>query len=394
MNDLDNELSRTMRRHAENLSAAPLAFDDVRGKATSIRRRRQLAAGVGALAAVAVIVPTAMFASQSLRTEDELPPASGTPTVVDTNGPSPSEGPTQGVDSGALDVRDLPTGAPPQVELLTGGDSARAETSEAVVRWTREGIVVETGGQTFGPYAASTGMVRNQAGTTVAWATDEGDLMAWADGAGEPFVIGHSDLMGPQVAAITGTSCAPGESSDCLFYASGWSMEANGPESFTMTPDGQVGQVAGGAVINVNDATDAGWVLGITEQDDFGSCSAVFAPGESKPVFRTCDHTFDAFSPNGDFVLASEPYHSGIGSGTIAIYDARTGDLLAERTKKKNDYAFYNSAVWEDEGHVLFTAFQDGQWSVVRMSLDGAIEFAVAPQDGDEMEVPWHFQTS
>src|SRR6185436_9472495 len=39
MSDLDDELTRTLHRHAENLPGgpgAPLAFDDVRGKATSI----------------------------------------------------------------------------------------------------------------------------------------------------------------------------------------------------------------------------------------------------------------------------------------------------------------------------------------------------------------------
>ncbi len=393
MNDLDNDLARTMRRHAENLSAAPLAFDDVRGKATSIRRRRQLAAGVGALAAVAVIVPTAMFASQSLNADSEPPVANQTPTVVDSNGPTPTDGPSQGVDAEDLDVRDLPTGAPPQVPLVTGGDAARAETAEAVVRWTQQGIVVEAGGQTFGPYAASTGFVRNEAATTVAWATDEGDLMAWADGGSEPFVIGHSDLTGPSISAISGTSCAPGTPSDCLFYASGWNMQTNTSESFTMTPDGQVGEVARGAIVNVNDVTDDGRLVGLTELRDDGSCSAVFAPGETEPVFRTCDHTLEAFSPNGDLVLASEPYHSGIGSGTIAIYDAATGDLLAERTKTKNRHAFYNSAVWEDESHVLFTAYQDGQWSIVRMGLDGAMEYAMAPQKGEDVTVPWHFET-
>ena len=102
MNDLDNELSRTMRHHAENLSAAPLAFDDVRGKATSIRRRRQVATGIGALAAIAVIVPTAMFATQNVLADNEIDPGvSGTPTVIDSNGTDATEGPgpTMGADS-------------------------------------------------------------------------------------------------------------------------------------------------------------------------------------------------------------------------------------------------------------------------------------------------------
>ena len=42
---------------------------------------------------------------------------------------------------------------------------------------------------------------------------------------------------------------------------------------------------------------------------------------------------------------------------------------------------------------MLFTLFQDGKWSMVRMDVDGAMEFAIAPQPGRGEEVPWHFET-
>lgn len=394
MNDLDNELSRTMRRHAENLSAAPLAFDDVRGKATSIRRRRQLATGVGIAAAVAIIVPTAMFATQSIQTDGEIDPLD-TPTVVDTNGTEGTEGPgpTMGADAGALDVTGLPTGAEPGVGLVTRPET---ETDQATVRWTPEGIVVEVkaSGESFGPYPSSTGIVRNQDATAIAWATDEGDIMAWADGADEPFVVAHSELEGPRVSVVVGSDCSPGAA--CILYGSGWNMATNQSEAFALSSDGEFDQVLGGALIDVRDATEDGRLLGHTEITDGGSCSALFdtSSSSSEPVFDTCNHTLEAFSPDGDHVLASEPYHSGIGAGQIAIYDARTGELLADRSKKKGDMAFYNAAVWEDASHVLFSAYQDGQWSIVRMDLTGAMEYAVPPADGDEMEVPWHFETT
>ena len=88
MNDLDDELSRTLHQHADGVHGAPLAFDDVRGRATSIRRRRRLASGLGVAAAIAVIVPTAMFATKG---NDSSPqPATALPTVTDTNTPSPT----------------------------------------------------------------------------------------------------------------------------------------------------------------------------------------------------------------------------------------------------------------------------------------------------------------
>ena len=49
--------------------------------------------------------------------------------------------------------------------------------------------------------------------------------------------------------------------------------------------------------------------------------------------------------------------------------------------------------MWEDETHVLFTLYQDGKWSMVRMDVNGAVEFAIPPQPGEREEVPWHFET-
>ncbi len=42
---------------------------------------------------------------------------------------------------------------------------------------------------------------------------------------------------------------------------------------------------------------------------------------------------------------------------------------------------------------MLFTPFQDGKWSMVRMDVHGAMEYAIPPEKGDELEVPWHFET-
>ena len=151
------------------------------------------------------------------------------------------------------------------------------------------------------------------------------------------------------------------------------------------------------SILAVRDATDSGLVLGITEFDDSrpGTCSVVLDPAESgsTPLLRTCDYALDEFSPDGSYVLASDTYGDGIGSGTIAVF-ATDGDRLAYRNNHSTqDLRFYNSAVWEDETHVLFSLFQDGKWSIVRMDVNGAMEFAVAPEKGDEMEVPWHFET-
>jgi hypothetical protein len=399
--DLGARLTQELHRRADVLSDvpadAPLAFRDVRGRATTIRRRRTLATGLGVAAAIAVILPTAIFAGRGLDRGQEPPPASQSATESATDGasPSPTSTPVMGPRPHALDVRDLPTGAPPAVPLVTGSDSAMAQTGEAHVRWTSDGIVVEAGGRTFGPYPSSHGLVRNDAATAVAWTTDDGDVMVWADGAGEPFTLASLGAADVRIGALTGTDCRRDPASDCTYYVSRWPTGSDQPEAVAINGDGVTGNVdPDRTILSVRDATDSGRVLGLTEVRDDGTCSAVLDPADfgSDPLLATCAHAFDAFSPDGSYVLASDTYGDGIGAGQIAVY-ATAGDILAKRSRTDDASAFYNSAVWEDETHVLFTAYQDGRWSIVRMGIDGAMEYAVAPVPGDPLECPFVFET-
>ena len=246
--DLSARLTSELHRRADVLSDvpvdAPLAFRDVHGRATTMRRRRNLATGLGVAAAIAVIVPTAFFAGRGLDRGQEPPPATQSVTESATDGTtdsataSPTSTPVMGPRPHALDVRDLPTGAPPAVPLVAGSDSAVAQTGEARVRWTIDGIVVEAGGRTFGPYPSSHGLVRNDAGTAVAWTTDDGDVMVWADGAGEPFTLASLGATDVRIGALTGTDCRRGPASDCTYYVSRWPTASDQPEALAINGDG------------------------------------------------------------------------------------------------------------------------------------------------------------
>ena len=159
MSDLDNDLRRrTLQQHAENLSATPLAFDDVRGKATSIRRRRQLATGLGVAAAIAVIVPTAMFATRGTSSDGQLPPATQPSTATDTNVAVADVDAHHGLEPARprrqrpADRRSARRPRPGRQRHRTGPDQrGRGALDEG------RHSSVEAAGQTFGPYTSSHG---------------------------------------------------------------------------------------------------------------------------------------------------------------------------------------------------------------------------------------------
>src|SRR5687768_1352061 len=100
----ESEMSREFDKRVRDIHEAPLTFENVKGKAMTIRRirrNRRIAVAGGILAAAAVVVPVAVFAGNGLGdSNDNLDPVAPTVTqATDTNGPTPTETPT-----GALGV--------------------------------------------------------------------------------------------------------------------------------------------------------------------------------------------------------------------------------------------------------------------------------------------------
>ena len=393
--ELGTELTRELHRRTDTMigarPGAPLSFDDVRAKATTIRRRRRVATGLGVAAAIAVIVPTAIFATRggpsTVQPASPLPTA-GTPSP-DSPTPTSTSTPVMGDKPHVLDVRGLPTGAPPAIPWLVSGDqsplpSSFVEVSGATVRSLPQGVEVLANGRTFGPYPSDSPVARNIQGTIAGWVTTDGDLMVWQVGQSQPLTIGHTDLAGTQLEAITGNDCTTG---DCKLWIRGSTLPSGDQESQAIDGNGTVTLADhDGRIIAVRDADESGRVLGSTEIGDGTSCSALL--DASTTVFSTCAYQLDSFSPSGDYVLASEAYHDGASSGTIAVF-ATAGDRMAYRVRTNQHTAGYWQAVWEDDTHVLFTAIQDGTWSIVRMGVDGSLEYAVPPVAGDPYQSPF-----
>lgn len=75
--------------------------------------------------------------------------------------------------------------------------------------------------------------------------------------------------------------------------------------------------------------------------------------------------------------------------------DAGTGEVVTEFSRSGDSGPFVNTAVWEDNEHVLATVFEDSAWTVVRLGLDGSIEAATdaLPDSGDPRRSPFSFST-
>jgi WD40 repeat protein len=394
MSNLDDELNRVLHDRADGMSHAPLAFDDVRGKAVSIRRRRRLASGIGVAAAIAVIVPTAMMATKSTNSDGSLPAVTQPTVATDTADPTPTSTPVMGKPH-ALDVRDLPTGAPPQVAYVD--DAAQSNTRAYVVVGTdtvqqvgETVAITRDDGTAFGPFPASS-LARTADGSAAAWANLKGVVMLWRPGADAPVAMGDSGLQGAIIQALTG-DCREG--GQCAAWVIGGDGSEGVSTSVRVDQDGSVDQADPGSTVDlVKDVMQSGLLIGVSQRDDYNSCSSLVALDTPGARWKTCKHTLDAFSPSGAYVAASDPFHSGNLNGNIAIYDAATGKATTYRIASAGDSAYYSYFAWEDDSHLLFAANQDGKWSIVRMGVDGSMEYAVPPAElGDELSNPFIFE--
>jgi hypothetical protein len=387
----------------------PTQHHDPLGPATPPpgRRRRLIIAAVSAAAVIAITLPIAFRGGDVFGGGDEptlqpsaslTAPGSPAPSSTSTSGDTPSAQPTAGV----LDVTHLPTGALPAIGYarhgvvhLADGTSVTPTTTNRVVGFTELGDgalayltesdssftveITTSDGTHLGPFASGYEIVVNADRTVVAWLSRTGTPTVWQPGLTAPRSL-HASIPGSslRMAAVTGTSA-----SACTVYASSW--QGQGSHAWAVTSDGRLTSAdPADRLVGVSDAAENGRIVGYTMITDTGSRSAVIdevAPG--RPVlWATARHTLDTFSPTGEFLLAGPAYRDGIGDGQIAIYTAN-GRLLVNRQTSDQHPGFLQGATWEDSTHVLFPVFQDEQWSLVRMSVTGTMEYAVPPAPGN-----------
>jgi hypothetical protein len=370
------------------------------------RPRRGLAVALaGSAVVLAVAVPLALRGGDALGGDGAaVAPATTTPTPTAHEGRQPARG--------VLDVSHLSTGAAPDVEYVATGVLHEPDGSTAAVgtRYPVSGFVVlgdgsrvwqtSKGGTAYvevqgadgsfaDPVRSEFGLAVNPHHSIAAWVAPSGQTMVWSGHGSEPTALGEpisvdQDL---RVGAVSGDDC----SLACSVVVNAYGARTgSGWRPWEATVSGTEPLLDGGYLI-VNDISDAGLTIGYRKLDDFGSCSTLLGGGELQG-FSTCRHTLASFSPDGQLLLADPAYHDGIGNGVIAMYDLE-GTRLFVRHNTESAQSFYSSAEWETTTQVLAPVFQDGRWAVVRFTSDGAMEYAVAPVRGQDVDNPFVLPT-
>ena len=405
--DLADRLGETLHRRADALHDTPLDLLDVRGRATSIRRRRHAAVGVAAAFAVAaVVVPLSLLPTGGDDRRIDLQPADTITPIEEPVRLDPKAAP-EGADPRVpyvvVDAKQLVTPAAtydlPEayLQVVPDGDGGWVALSQGT---PRTGITVQMldsdFGVTDGGGGPTSGLAVREDGGHVAFTQYDG--------------VGRWTLLTtalPRVADYTYTDVATRSSEEAVHRPLGYVsddsvvVEASDPDTGqysyrVVAADGTMTDFGG---FNRVDSTSSatGLVAGQTEFTGDGSCSGVLDPlsAEQDLVWEECHHQLGAFSPDGRFIVGLAAYSDSLGSPTVAILDATTGEPVVDFVSGNDarSAAAVSDVVWEDATTLLATVTQGSAQYVVRATIDGRVERVVGPAPS-QMSTEYRFPAS
>lgn len=395
--ELARALGRELHDRVDGLHGTPISLQDVKGTASAIRRRRTIGTVAGSAAAVALVVPTLMFAGGTFTDSAPRPGPAESPSV--TEAPRPS-GPV-------VLAADAPQGADPAIAYLDGrtlvdGDRrielgatyhavARAGDEYVLARQGDPGTfidVVDASGAVLESSETTQAVVGSPDGTAAAWATPAGDVLVRT--AGRTSSLGSVDGPVDVMALVDGVAYVNHQA------------EQSRPETVTASGDGRSLADRFDAVRTVSaDGAIAGFSAGQDTDVMTPPCSTVVdASGEVR--FETCELAFEyagaGFSPDGSMVVGFHADADGVGPRSITVLDATDGDeLLAvevEDARGRTAGSIVDTA-WEDEEHVLVKVEGVGglglpPYDLFRVGLDGSVERVLEKgYDPGTMVQPW-----
>ena len=378
----ESELSRGLGEHARGLDEAPFSLDQVKGRASRIRRNRRLAAAGSVLAVAAVLVPVGVIAGPGLdgRTDRDIPPASQRSETV-----TPSEAVEAGGTGLGIDYvvgRDWVRADAPVVRLpdtyssaLLLGDLLVGSRNDDDTGIDELDLVDEDGEITDTVRGVVAGPVANDDGTAMAYVTASGEMVVQTPD--DRRTVARELTGSAQPVALIGDCDA--DDADCRLY-----FEPGDGKSPTqlLAADGSVADAvtADPTPIGLTDATGDVVATQLTFEDG-GACFALYDPATGDYTWQTCDYSLLDLDASGTHVAVSYPYLDGPGNGWIAILD----EDHREVARLGPEDGVVQAQVWGSDGSLYVTRLdRPTDWSIWRLDVDGTSQRVVAGGKGTE----------
>ncbi len=405
--DQGDLLARELRERSTTIGGHPIGLDDVRGRARSIRRRRNAARGTVAAVVLAIAVPLGLTSTDLIDTTQPAPPAT-TGTVQPTpEGPKPAPRPDG---SFPLTVQDLPRGAAAGIPYIVGRDNQLVTTGATLDLPEPYSMITPYNGGWLAigstQYPGDVIMLdENFEVTNTQPAAGGLQLAVSADGSRVAYAVRESNN---KVTLVN----APTDGTDVV----SWMIDVPGRESLdpvgfldndTVVYASDVADVMGIArtggtltpvegLLRIDDASEAtGMISGLVSYGDDGGCSGVMDPASGELLWQSCDHSNLRFSPDGQLVVAAASYFDGPGSPTLTILDASTGQEVAHFAQEPGAPApkvvGVSQAAWEDTDSVLAYLDEGSDQAIVRLGVNGSIEAATDVVTAPSMTVVMWF---
>lgn len=397
--DERDDLSRELRTRSHDVGGHPIGLDGVKRSARKIQRRRRIATGAVAAAVFVVAVPTALAVTSGFNqgTDPVSPP---TPSVTESTAPRP-EGPVR------LTTKELPRGEDPQLsyiihatqELVTPDGTLPLPQAYTMMTPFRDGWLALGSQSGDGLEAlwldADLNVVRSRPtiGSTLA-ASDDGDQVAWTEAAPDSrkskLVSAPAQGGDPQSWQVPSNE----EVIPVGFVGDGRVVFTDVVTSLNgiTEPDGGITELDG--FLHLADASEtSGLVSGLTRFGSAKVCSGVMDPASStsEMLWETCAYKLGAFSPNGRYVIGTPSDADALGSPSVAVLDAQSGEVLVEFKPGRNDPISMYQLAWEDDQNIIAMTIAGTDVMMIRLTLGGETEQVGSTGESTNMSVPFWF---
>ena len=134
-----------------------------------------------------------------------------------------------------------------------------------------------------------------------------------------------------------------------------------------------------GPMLHVADVDRQGRVTGLVSRatPPKAACWGVFGPGGHR-AWQTCRYRLDTFSDGGRRVLGLHGQARWDSINRFAIF-RHDGSIARAYTFRPGPERSLNRLTWEDPTHLLGVLRVGGSWSIIRIGVDGTVEYAVPP---------------